>query len=67
MPINTHLWKANVTLSKAANGIVTIASSGGGGGGGGGTTLTSTTDIIVKDIDMNGDLSGSGNIRQWTV
>lgn len=47
---------ANVTLSKAANGIVTIASSGGGGGG---VALTSTTDIVVRDINMHGDLSGN--------
>jgi hypothetical protein len=54
---------ANVTLTKDnVTGVITIASSGGGG-----VALTNTTDIIVKDIDMNGNLSGSGNITQWTV
>ena len=50
---------ANITLTKNASGVVSIASSGGGGGGGGGVTLTSTTDIIVRNIDMHGDLSGN--------
>jgi hypothetical protein len=56
---------SNITFAKdVGTGIITISSSGGGGGGG--TTLDSTTDVVVKDITVHGDLTAlNGIIKQW--